>query len=178
MMVVMGLADEQVEEICEEARSEGLRVWPANYNSDGQIVVAGVRSDLEKMEDRFKSAGARRAMLLNMNVASHCPLMRSATQPLKILLEELMEDRFFAPVVSNVTAKPYSTKVEALLLLTQQLTKPVLYKHSIQNLGDADLFIEFGAGKVLAGLNRRITKVPTISVEDMKSLEAALEALQ
>jgi [acyl-carrier-protein] S-malonyltransferase len=178
MMVVMGLSDEQVEEICQEARERGKKVWPANYNSDGQIVVAGIKSDLSAMESVFKEAGAKRAMLLNMSVASHCPLMESAAQPLSELLGELLHERFDAPVVSNVTAKPYKTKSEAVELLSKQLTHPVKYKQSVKNIEDeVDYFVEFGEGKVLAGLNRRITKKPTLSVNDMKSLEAVLKEL-
>ncbi len=176
MMVVLGLGDEEVERICNEARSEGKQVWPANYNSEGQIVVAGIKSDLASMEPLFKERGAKRAMLLNMSVASHCPLMESAVEPLRELVERFVQDRFKAPVISNVTAKPYQSKKEALELLPQQLIKPVLYKQSIEELSP-DLFIEFGEGAVLKGLNRRITKVPTLNVKDMHSLEAALKEI-
>ena len=170
MMVVLGLDDEVVEEVC---KNSGLQVWPANYNSDGQIVIAGIRDDLEKLEPLLKEKGAKRVMLLNMSVASHCPLLESAAQPLKNLLEEYLKDEF-KPVVSNVTAKKYSTKQEALELLPVQLTKPVLYKQSIKNYEDeADMFIEFG-GKVLMGINRKITKKKTLPITDMKSLEKAL----
>ncbi len=178
MMVVMGLADEVVESICADAQKEGKKVWPANYNSDGQIVVAGIKSDLQTMQSVFKEAGAKRAMLLNMSVASHCPLMESAAKPLGELLQKLLKECFNAPVVSNVTAQSYSTKGEAVELLSQQLTYPVKYKQSIQNIDDKiDLFLEFGEGKVLAGLNRRITKKPTLSIGDMRSLEAALKEI-
>jgi len=170
MMVVLGLDDEVVEEVC---KNSGFQVWPANYNSDGQIVIAGIRDDLEKLEPLLKEKGAKRVMLLNMSVASHCPLLESAAQPLKNLLEEYLKDEF-KPVVSNVTAKKYSTKQEALELLPVQLTKPVLYKQSIKNYEDeADMFIEFG-GKVLMGINRKITKKKTLPITDMKSLEKAL----
>ncbi len=179
MMVVMGLADEVVEDICSKARVEGKQVWPANYNSDGQLVVAGIKSDLQAMESVFKEAGAKRALLLNMSVASHCPLMQKAVAPLREFLERFIQESFAMPVVSNVTAKPYSTKGEAMELLAQQFIKPVLYKQSIKNIEeDVDIFIEFGEGSVLKGLNRRITKKPTLSVSDMKSLEAALAALE
>ena len=170
MMVVLGLDDEVVEEVC---KNSGLQVWPANYNSDGQIVIAGIRDDLEKLEPLLKEKGAKRVMLLNMSVASHCPLLESAVQPLKNLLEEYLKDEF-KPVVSNVTAKKYSTKQEALELLPVQLTKPVLYKQSIKNYeNEADMFMEFG-GKVLMGINRKITKKKTVPITDMKSLEKAL----
>ncbi len=178
MMVVLGLSDEAVEQICQEARDEGLQVWPANYNSDGQIVVAGIKEDLQKLEATFKEKGAKRAVLLNMSVASHCPLMEPAKKELTPYLEEFLQDNFQAPVVANVNAQPYKSKDEAIELLSSQLVKPVLYKHSIKNIeDDTDLFIEFGEGAVLKGLNRRITKKPTINVKDMKSLEEALAAV-
>jgi [acyl-carrier-protein] S-malonyltransferase len=170
MMVVLGLDDEVVEEVC---KNSGLKVWPANYNSDGQIVIAGIRDDLVKLEPILKEKGAKRVMLLNMSVASHCPLLESAVKPLRELLQEYLKDEF-KNVVSNVTAKAYNTKKEALELLPIQLTKPVLYKQSIKNYeNEADFFIEFG-GKVLMGINRKITKKKTYPVTDMKSLEKVL----
>jgi [acyl-carrier-protein] S-malonyltransferase len=174
MMVVLGLDDEKVEEIC---KTSGLRVWPANYNSDGQIVIAGIKEDLEKLEPILKQNGAKRVMLLNMSVASHCPLLESATKPLKELLEKYLKDEF-KPVVSNVTAKKYTTKNEALEVLPIQLTKPVLYKHSIKNYEDeVDLFVEFG-GKVLMGINRKVTKKKTLPITDMASLEKVVNTIQ
>jgi [acyl-carrier-protein] S-malonyltransferase len=170
MMIVLGLDDEVVEEVC---KNSNLQVWPANYNSDGQIVIAGIRDDLVKLEPLLKEKGAKRVMLLNMSVASHCPLLESAVKPLRELLEEYLKDEF-KNVVSNVTAKAYNTKKEALELLPIQLTKPVLYKQSIKNYeNEADFFIEFG-GKVLMGINRKITKKKTYPVTDMASLEKVL----
>ena len=170
MMVVLGLSDEEVERICNESN---LQVWPANYNSDRQIVIAGIKEDLEKLEPILKEKKAKRVMLLNMSVASHCPLLESASEPLKELLDSSLKDNF-KRVISNVTSKEYSTKKEALELLPIQLTKPVLYKQSIKNYEDeCDLFIEFG-GKVLMGINRKVTKKKTIPITDVKSLEKAM----
>jgi len=170
MMVVLGLEDKVVEDIC---KNSNLRVYPANYNSDGQIVLSGIRSDLEKIEEELKKAGAKRVMLLNMSVASHSPLLEVAVEPLRELLEEYLKDEFKS-VVSNVTAKKYTTKKEALEVLPIQLTKPVLYKQSIKNYeNEVDGFIEFG-GKVLMGINRKVTKKKTYPVTDMKSLEKVL----
>jgi [acyl-carrier-protein] S-malonyltransferase len=167
MMVVLGLDDETIENIC---KKENKRVWPANYNSDGQLVLAGAKEDLAAMEETFKEAGAKRVMLLNMSVASHCPMLESAVEPLKELLEKYLKDEF-KPVISNVTAKPYTTKKEAIELLANQLTKPVLYKQSIKNIeNEVEMFIEFG-GKVLMGINRKVTKVKTQPITDMKTLE-------
>lgn len=178
MMAVLGLDDEKVEEICKEAREEGKKVWPANYNSEGQIVLAGIKEDIVSIEPKLKEAGSRKTVLLNMSVASHCVLLDSARAPLKEYLERFLKDSFISPVISNVTAKPYSSKDEALSLLDRQLVEPVLYKQSIKNVeSKADTFIEFG-GTVLKGLNRRLTKVPTLSVTDMKSMEKAIKELE
>ncbi len=178
MMALIGLDDESVEKITQDARDKNKKVWPANYNSDGQIVVAGSKSDLKDMEQVFKDAGAKRAILLNMSIASHCPLLESASTPLKSELERVLKDEFLAPVVSNVTAKKYDNKKEAIDLLANQLTKPVLYKQSIKAYeDDIDLFIEFG-GSVLKGLNRRGVKNPTISIVDTNTLHSAFEELK
>ncbi len=179
MLVSLGLEDGVVEDVCQKAREEGKQVWAVNYNSDGQIVIAGIKKDLEELVDVLKSAGAKRAMLLNMSVASHCPLLDSATEPLEAKLSQMLKDNFIAPVVSNVTAKPYSTKAEALELLPKQLVMPVLYKQSVKNIDDmVDCYIEFGHGNVLKGLNKSSTTKPHFNVSDMASLEATINALK
>ena len=177
MMVVLGLSDEVVEKICKEAQDEGLQIYAANYNCDGQIVVAGVRADLAKYEAKFKEAGAKRAMLLNMSVASHCPILEPASVKLASELEGVLAANF-APVVSNVNAKIYTDKNEALVLLKEQLTHPVRYKQSIRNYeNEVDCFIELGAA-TLKGINKKITEKPTYSVTDMASLEEVVKILE
>jgi [acyl-carrier-protein] S-malonyltransferase len=177
MMVVLGLSDEVVEGICKEAHDEGLQIYAANYNCDGQIVVAGVRADLAKYEAKFKKAGAKRAMLLNMSVASHCPILEPASVKLASELEGVLAANF-APVVSNVNAKIYTDKNEALVLLKEQLTHPVRYKQSINNYeNEVDCFIELGAA-TLKGINKKITEKPTYSVTDMASLEEVVKILE
>jgi len=177
MMVVLGLSDEVVEGICKEAHDEGLQIYAANYNCDGQIVVAGVRADLAKYEAKFKEAGAKRAMLLNMSVASHCPILEPASVKLANELEGVLAENF-APVVSNVNAKIYTDKNEALVLLKEQLTHPVRYKQSIKNYeNEVDCFIELGA-VTLKGINKKITEKPTYSVTDMAGLEEVVKILE
>ena len=177
MMVVLGLSDEVVEGICKKAQDEGLQIYAANYNCDGQIVVAGVRADLAKYEAKFKEAGAKRAMLLNMSVASHCPILEPASVRLANELESVLAANF-APVVSNVNAKIYTDKNEALVLLKEQLTHPVRYKQSIKNYeNEVDCFIELGAA-TLKGINKKITEKPTYSVTDMESLEEVVKILE
>jgi len=173
MMALVGLDDATVEKVCLEAQAEGKKVWPANYNQDGQLVVAGMKADLESLEQTFKDAGAKRAILLNMSVASHCEILAPAQQPLADLMSSMVNDTFSAPVISNVTTKAYNTKDEAVTLLKEQLVKPVKYKQSIVAIaGDVDMAIEFGNGVTLKGLNRRIVKeLKTLNISDMASLE-------
>ena len=179
MLVSLGLDDDKVQDICNKAREDGMQVWPVNYNAEGQIVIAGIKSDLQKLEPILKESGARRAMLLNMSVASHCPLLQSATEPLKEALEDKLKDEFIAPVISNVTADKYNTKAQALELLPKQLISPVLYKQSIAKFDDeVDCYIEFGNGAVLKGLNKRATKKPHFNISDMASLENSIKAIE
>ena len=178
MMALVGLDDATVESICKEQQEAGKKVWPANYNMDGQLVLAGLKADLESLVDTFKEAGAKRAIVLDMSVASHCELLKSAVENLRPYLEEYLNDEF-STVISNVTAEAYSTKDEAIELLSKQLTSPVKYKHSVSaNADKVDMLIEFGNGIVLKGLNRKICKgTPTVNVSDLASLEKVLEAL-
>lgn len=179
MMAIVGLDDASVEQICIDAQVQGKKVWPANYNQDGQLVVAGMKADLQALEKTFKDAGAKRALLLNMSVASHCELLSSAQKPLEVLMQKMLHDNFVAPVISNVTTKAYSTKAEALKLLKEQLIAPVKYKQSILEIAsDVDMAIEFGNGVVLKGLNRRIAKeLTTLNVSDTESLSAVIEEI-
>lgn len=179
MMAILGLKDDIVEELCAKAQAEGKKVWPANFNQDGQLVVAGLKADLSSMEATFKEAGAKRALLLNMSIASHCPLLSSAQEPLAAEMEKMVSDTFSAPVVSNVTTGKYSTKAEAVALLKDQLIKPVKYKQSIEAIaGEIDMMIEFGNGAVLKGLNKRnAPDAETLGISDMESLAKVCEAL-
>ena len=177
MMALVGIDDATVEKVCEEQRALGKKVWPANYNMDGQLVLAGIKADLESLVDVFKASGAKRAIVLDMSVASHCELLQSAVESLKPYLEKYLKDEFM-PVISNVSTNAYTTKAEAIELLASQLTSPVKYKQSVSSHSDkVDLFIEFGNGIVLKGLNKKITDKPTLNVSDMATLEAVLGEL-
>ncbi len=179
MMALVGLDDATVEKMTEEQRLNGKKVWAANYNMDGQIVVAGLKADLESLVDTFKEAGAKRALVLDMSVASHCELLTSAVEKLQPYLKEYIKDDFTTSVISNVSTNPYNTKADAIELLSSQLVSPVKYKHSIvEHAEELDMMIEFGNGAVLKGMNRKIIKsVPTLNVSDMKSLEDTMEKL-
>lgn len=174
MMVVLGLDDLAIKEIIKE---RGF-VYAANFNCDGQIVLAGKKSNLDLLLPLLKEAGAKKAMMLDMSVISHCPLLKDAALKLYDALLKFQIAQSFNPVISNVTAKPYDNKKEALELLKRQLTSPVLYAKSIEDNEDrVDAFVEFGSG-VLKGINRRVTKKPTFSIVDLKSLEQTVSELK
>lgn len=179
MMAILGLDDAIVEELCTKANGEGKRVWPANYNQAGQLVVAGIKEDLQAMESIFKEAGAKRALLLNMSIASHCPLLSSAMEPLGEAMEAMVKENFSAPIISNASTQAYATKEEAIKWLKVQLIQPVKYKQSIEAIaGEIDMMIEFGNGAVLKGLNKRnAPDVETLGISDMESLAKVCEAL-
>lgn len=178
MMVIVGLADSVLEEFCSAQRESGKKVWCANYNGDGQVVLAGKKSDLASLESSLKELGAKRALLLAMSVASHCPLLESACGEFETLLEEYLESKFSNPILSNASLELYEEKSQAKTLLTQQLVMPVLYKQSIQKISsEVDVFVEFGNGSVLKGLNKRLSDKPTYNVSDVATLKECMANL-
>ena len=114
-----------------------------------------------------------------MSIASHCPLLSSAMEPLGNAMENVVSDTFSAPIVSNASMQKYSTKKEAIEWLKVQLIQPVKYKQSIESImGEVDRMIEFGNGSVLKGLNKKIAPdIETLNVSDMETLAKACEAL-
>lgn len=171
MLVSLGLKANIVEKICAEARSSGAQVWAANFNLDTQIVIGGVRTDLEALSEKLKAAGAKRAMLLKMSIASHCPILQDALKPFRQLLESKIND-CSVDIISNATLALYRLKADALQNLTRQIVEPVLWEKCVLKAKDigVDKFIELGNGNVLAGLNNKITDIETISINSIESL--------
>ncbi|WP_104697025.1 MULTISPECIES: ACP S-malonyltransferase [unclassified Helicobacter] len=178
MMVIVGLEDSVLEQFCQKQRDNGKSIWCANYNGDGQVVLAGKKADLSALESELKTLGAKRALLLPMSVASHCPLLNDMIDDFSKLIEPMLKDEFSLPVISNTTTNSYSKKQEAIELLSNQLTKPVLYKQSILKIdSEIDAYIEFGCGNVLKGLNKRLSSKNTFSITDTSSLKDFLATL-
>jgi [acyl-carrier-protein] S-malonyltransferase len=156
MAAVLALADEKVEEICASIIDE--IVVAANYNCPGQLVISGSVKGIEKACELMKAAGAKRALILPVGGAFHSPLM----EPARIELEDAIKNTLFSKptcaVYQNVNAAP-STDVEAIKLnLIAQLTVPVRWTQSVQNMvkEGATNFVECGPGKVLQGLVKKI----------------------
>jgi [acyl-carrier-protein] S-malonyltransferase len=164
MAAVLGLADEVVEQVCEGI--DGI-VVAANYNCPGQLVVSGSVSAVEVACERLKEQGAKRALLLPVGGAFHSPLMEPAREELALAIEQTQFYDAVCPVYQNVTAKPVVTSSELKENLIQQLTAPVKWTQSVQQMvQDGALeFYEVGPGKVLQGLIKKIApEVLAVSV--------------
>ena len=173
MAAILGLEDTVVEEICKTLQSTGV-IEPVNYNSPGQIVVAGEKKLIEQSLEKFKDSGAKRALLLPVSVPSHCSLMRSAAEDFGSYLNDFEFNDADIPVVQNVNATDVVDKNLIKENLVAQLFNPVKWTASIQYLEKQGVsnFIESGPGKVLWGLNRRITKSEDVKHFTINSDEA------
>lgn len=155
MAAVLGLADDVVEKICAEV--EGI-VVPANYNCPGQLVISGETAAVEKACEKLKEAGAKRALLLPVNGAFHSPLMQSAQDELAAAIENTKFRKGNLPVYQNITTTAVTDPVEIQKNLIAQLTGPVKWTQTIQNMikDGATHFVEVGPGKTLQGLIKKI----------------------
>ena len=161
MAAVLGLDDDKVEKICAEI--DGL-VVPANYNCPGQVVISGETPAVEKACEALKAAGAKRALLLPVNGAFHSPLMQPAQEKLAQAIEGVKFNNPILPIYQNVTTTPVTDPEEIKKNLIAQLTGPVKWTQTIQNMvkDGADHFVEVGPGKTLQGLIKKIS--PSIMV--------------
>ncbi|MEP7093722.1 MAG: ACP S-malonyltransferase, partial [Flavobacterium sp.] len=157
MAAVLGLADNVVEEVC--ASIDGI-VVAANYNCPGQLVISGETTAVEKACEAMKAAGAKRALILPVGGAFHSPMMEPAREELAAAIEATIFSAPICPVYQNVTASAVSDANEIKKNLIIQLTAPVKWTQSVQQMiaDGATLFTEVGPGKVLAGLIGKIDK--------------------
>lgn len=173
MYSIIGMDDSQVEAACEDIRDKGGQVWPANYNSPGQVVISGDLQTTEKAADLCEERGARRAIQLNVAGAFHSPLMQPAADKLLKKLDTLAFNEPDYPVVANVTGKPVHSPARIRELLSQQVTSPVRWSEAMQWCAEqgTEQFIEIGPGRVLRGLLRRIDRnLDCASVNSLDSL--------
>ncbi len=159
MAAIVGLADEQVEAICASITDEV--VVPANYNCPGQLVISGSVKGIEKAVEQLKKAGARKAIVLAVGGAFHSPLMEPAKAQLKKAIEQTRFSQPRCPIYQNVTAQPTSDPEVIQQNLIDQLTAPVRWTQTIQNMiaDGVDKFVEVGGnGKVLKGMILRVNR--------------------
>ncbi|HXV19381.1 MAG TPA: ACP S-malonyltransferase [Desulfuromonadales bacterium] len=174
MAAILGLDTVELEAVCREA-AQGQVVSPANFNSPGQVVIAGHATAVERAIELAKAKGAKRAMPLPVSAPFHCSLMLPAGERLREALAGITVGPLRSPVVSNVEAAPNSDAGRVKELLVAQVSAPVRWDESVQKMAElgVERFIEIGPGKVLAGLIKRIAKgAAAQSVEDVAGLKA------
>jgi [acyl-carrier-protein] S-malonyltransferase len=173
MAAMLGIEKDILEEICRDA-AQGEVVSPANFNSPGQIVIAGSVSAVARAIEIAKDRGFKKSMLLPVSAPFHCALMKPAAERLAQVLDCVSYGDMLYPVVSNVEATANCEKGRVRDLLVSQVCAPVLWEQSVSTMAALGVtrFIEVGPGKVLSGLVKRITReVSTSNVEDLASLK-------
>ncbi|RRJ84702.1 ACP S-malonyltransferase [Aestuariirhabdus litorea] len=177
MAAILGLTDDDVRAACEQA-ANGDIVSAVNYNSPGQVVIAGSSAAVERAISNCKEAGAKRALPLPVSVPSHCALMKPAAEQLAETLNQIPLVSPQIPVVQNVAARVASSPEQVRESLLQQLYSPVLWVDSMQMLANngVTLLLECGPGKVLSGLAKRIDRnLNAVSMESADAFKKALE---
>lgn len=172
MAAILGLEDAQVVKVCSDV-AENEIVSAANFNSSGQVVIAGHKAAVERAINAAKEAGAKRAVLLPVSVPSHCMLMKQAADKFETSLDKVKFNNANIPVIQNVDAQSKSTSTEIKVALLEQLYMPVRWVdcvHGFKNMNISKV-IECGPGKVLSGLIKRINReLELFPVHDETSL--------
>ena len=174
MAAVLGLEDAKVEELC--ATIDGI-VTPANYNCPGQLVISGELKAVEAACEKMKEAGAKRALVLPVGGAFHSVLMKPAEEELATAIEQTTFHKPLCPVYQNVTTTAVSDENAIKTNLIKQLTAPVKWTQSVQQMiaDGADLMIEAGPGTVLSGFMKRINRrIRTLHAEDVETVTNVL----
>lgn len=177
MSAIIGLDNAAIAKACEES-AQGQVVSPVNFNSPGQVVIAGNKEAVERAGAACKVAGAKRALPLPVSVPSHCALMKPAADKLAIALQEITFSAPQVPVVNNVDVRTETDPEAIRSALVRQLYSPVRWTESVEFMAaqGVTLLLEVGPGKVLTGLTKRIVDTLTAAaVNDAASLTAALE---
>jgi [acyl-carrier-protein] S-malonyltransferase len=180
MAAIIGLDDEAIEAACREA-AQGAIVEAANFNSPGQVVIAGDKAAVQRAIEAARARGAKRAVALSVSVPSHTSLMRGAAERLKERLRALEVHTPRIRYISAVDASAHEQPDEIRELLVRQLSNPVRWSDTLRavSAGAIAQVIECGPGRVLTGLNRRIERranLDFLALEDPASMEAALAA--
>lgn len=177
MYAIIGLDNDTIAAACAEA-AEGQVVSPVNFNSPGQVVIAGNKEAVERAGAACKAAGAKRALPLPVSVPSHCALMEPAARKLAEALENVTFNAPKIPVVNNVDVRAETSPEAIRSALVRQLSNPVRWTECVEYIAAQDVqkLLEVGPGKVLTGLTKRIVDTLTASaVNDSASLSTALD---
>lgn len=177
MAAILGLEDQQIVDIC--AAADGV-VEAVNFNSPGQVVIAGAKTAVDAALPAFEEAGAKRVVPLAVSVPSHCSLMKPAADALAVKLEGMNFNTPKTPVLHNASVESYDDEAAIKKALVEQLYRPVRWVETVEAMkaNGVERLYELGPGKVLMGLNRRIDrKMGMQAVYDSATLTASLETL-
>jgi [acyl-carrier-protein] S-malonyltransferase len=178
MAAIIGLSNEKVAELCKQTAEEGEILSPANFNSVGQVVIAGHKAAVERAAALAKEQGAKMAVMIPVSVPSHCQLMLPAAKRLQTLLETLSISTPQIPVINNVDVQPYQDAASIRDGLVRQLSMPVRWVETVEYMMRAGIgeMVECGPGKVLTGLNKRIDKnLQLFATADQSLLDGFLQ---
>jgi [acyl-carrier-protein] S-malonyltransferase len=176
---ILGLDDDAVRAVCAEG-AQGEVLEAVNFNSPGQVVIAGNRTAVERGMELAKAKGAKRAIMLPMSVPSHCLLLKDAAEQLRVYLQTVSVQVPPIPVLHNADVVAYNDAARIKDAMVRQLYLPVRWVETVQAFGKQGIThnVECAPGKVLAGLNKRIdTNQQAMAINDGEALKAALAAL-
>ena len=180
MYAIIGLDNQAIIDACAQAAQDEV-VSAVNFNSPGQVVIAGNKSAVERAAELCKQAGAKRALPLAVSVPSHCALMKPAADQLAVALESITFKTPTVPVINNVDVKQEKNADEIRNALVRQLYNPVRWTESVEKMttSGVQILFEIGPNKVLTGLTKRINKaLDAHAVNDIASLSAVESTLQ
>jgi len=179
MYAIIGLDNDAIINACKQAE-QGEVVSAVNFNSPGQVVIAGAKAAVERAAALCKEAGAKRALPLAVSVPSHCALMKPAADQLSVSLESITLKAPVVAVLNNVDVKAETDAVGIRNALVRQLYSPVRWTETVEKMAQngVEVLVEVGPGKVLNGLTKRIVdSLQAVSVNDVKSLDSVEEVL-
>ena len=179
MYAIIGLDNDAIINACKQAE-QGEVVSAVNFNSPGQVVIAGAKAAVERAAALCKEAGAKRALPLAVSVPSHCTLMKPAADQLSVSLESITLKAPVVAVLNNVDVKAETDAVAIRNALVRQLYSPVRWTETVEKMAQngVEVLVEVGPGKVLNGLTKRIVdSLQAVSVNDVKSLDSIEEVL-
>ena len=179
MYAIIGLDNDAIINACKQAE-QGEVVSAVNFNSPGQVVIAGAKAAVERAVALCKEAGAKRALPLAVSVPSHCALMKPAADQLSVSLESITLKAPVVAVLNNVDVKAETDAVAIRNALVRQLYSPVRWTETVEKMAQngVEVLVEVGPGKVLNGLTKRIVdSLQAVSVNDVKSLDSIEEVL-
>ncbi len=180
MAAVLGVEDQVIIDTCAELSQGSDKVWAANFNTPGQVVISGHKAAIDKAVEAFAAKGAKKVVPLAVSAPSHCPLMQPAADKLKEALEGITVSDAAIPVYCNYTAMAETAAADIKAALIAQLTDPVRWVETVVNMKAAgvEALVECGPNKVLCGLIRRIDKALSCSnVCNEETLQKALTSI-